>query len=181
MQKPTLRNNQDGTCNSRSLGNGCFFQELDGSRCGCKCHTKPTFETTQCTFESEGWKEELQSEIMENYLFLAEMKQHAKDKTAHMIEMREQWDKLCGFISNLLNQQKKDLINQILAEAPEEIVMMCFCGELKDKYNCDGYCNCGAFIKNRRGYSGEEQCKMDGFNEANKQWKDNLTKLINSN
>ena len=90
-------------------------------------------------------------------------------------------DDYIDFILSEVEQAKKDLINQILAEAPEEIVMMCFCGELKDKYNCDGYCNCGAFIKNRRGYSGEEQGKMDGFNEANKQWKDNLTKLINSN
>lgn len=51
--KPTLRNNQDGTCNCRPLSNGCFFQELDGSRCRCKCHTKPTFETTPVTFESD--------------------------------------------------------------------------------------------------------------------------------
>lgn len=94
---------------------------------------------------------------------------------------RETEKDFLDFTLSEVEQAKKDLINQILTEAPEEIVMMCFCGELKDKYNCDGYCNCGAFIKNRRGYSGEEQGKMDGFNEANKQWKDNLTKLINSN
>ena len=57
INKPTLRNNQDGTCNCRPLGNGCFFQEIDGSRCGCKCHTKPIFETTQCTFESDNFME----------------------------------------------------------------------------------------------------------------------------
>lgn len=132
---------------------------------------KPTFETTQCTFESEKWREEFDKNFTEqNYGWGSEGYERRISKV-YPSEIKD-------FISTLLDQQKKDLINQILAEAPEEIVMMCFCGELKDKYNCDGYCNCGAFIKNRRGYSGEEQCKMDGFNEANKQWKDNLTKLI---
>lgn len=34
----SLRDNSDKTCNCSPLGNGCFFQELDGSRCKCKCH-----------------------------------------------------------------------------------------------------------------------------------------------
>lgn len=53
MNKPTLRNNQDGTCNCRPLGSGCFFQEIDGSRCKCSCHNKPTFEPVPVTFESD--------------------------------------------------------------------------------------------------------------------------------
>ena len=64
---------------------------------------------------TQDWKEQLQSEIMEEYIFLAEMKQHAKDKTAHMIKMREQWDKLCNFIEEernaILEEVKKDLLD----------------------------------------------------------------------
>ena len=40
----------------------------------------------------------LQVEIMEPYLFLAEMKPKAKDPAKHMEEMRECWDKLKAFI-----------------------------------------------------------------------------------
>ncbi len=59
---------------------------------------------------TENWREELQSEIMEHYLFLAELKPHAKDKTAHMIEMREQWEKLNSFISTLKVNKKGKII-----------------------------------------------------------------------
>ena len=55
---------------------------------------------------TQDWKETLQSEIIEHYVFLAEMKQHAKDRTGHMVEMREQWGKLCGFIESLLKEER---------------------------------------------------------------------------
>lgn len=40
-QRSNLRDNDDGTCNCHPLGDSCFFQEFDGSRCQCKCHRKP--------------------------------------------------------------------------------------------------------------------------------------------
>lgn len=92
MNKPTLRNNQDGTCNCRPLSNGCFFQELDGSRCRCKCHTKPTFETTQCTFESDKWKEKCEELYCSPYTCYSD------------------W---IDFISNLLAEQKKDILQNL--------------------------------------------------------------------
>ena len=68
---------------------------------------------------NEEWREELQSEIMEHYLFLAELKPHAKDKTAHMIEMREQWEKLNNFISTLLAEERNKVIEKLDAMAFE--------------------------------------------------------------
>lgn len=81
------------------------------------------------------FRERLQAEIMEDYLFLAEMKPRAKDRVAHMVKMRESFDKLCNFIEQAkreayeegkaykFNLNKKsyrlDLINQLLSEAPE--------------------------------------------------------------
>lgn len=69
---------------------------------------------------TQDWKEKLQSEIMEEYIFLAEMKQHAKDKTAHMIRMREQWDKLCNFIEGERNA--------VLSEVEREVEKNLYCG-----------------------------------------------------
>ena len=37
-----LRDNQDGTCNCRKLGYGCFFIGSKGGRCDCKCHNPMT-------------------------------------------------------------------------------------------------------------------------------------------
>lgn len=68
---------------------------------------------------NEEWREELQSEIMEHYLFLAELKPHAKDKTAHMIEMREQWEKLNNFISTILAEERNKVIEKLDAMAFE--------------------------------------------------------------
>lgn len=33
-----LRDNSDGTCNCKPLGNGCFFTNSIGGKCDCKCH-----------------------------------------------------------------------------------------------------------------------------------------------
>ena len=68
---------------------------------------------------NEEWREELQSEIMEHYLFLAELKPHEKDKTAHMIEMREQWEKLNNFISTILAEERNKVIEKLDAMAFE--------------------------------------------------------------
>jgi phosphatidylserine/phosphatidylglycerophosphate/cardiolipin synthase-like enzyme len=82
------------------------------------------------------FRERLQAEIMEDYLFLAEMKPRAKDKVAHMVRMRESFDKLCNFIEQAkreayeegkaykFNLNKKsyrlDIITELLSEAPED-------------------------------------------------------------
>jgi hypothetical protein len=82
---------------------------------------------------TENWREELQSEIMEHYLFLAELKPHAKDKTAHMIEMREQWEKLNSFISTLLSKERNKVLDECI-----QVVMQHEEGEDL------GYCDTGA-------------------------------------
>ena len=82
------------------------------------------------------FRDRLHYEIMEDYLFLAEMKPRAKDKVAHMVKMRESFDKLCNFIEQAkieayeegkaykFNLNKKsyrlDLITELLSEAPED-------------------------------------------------------------
>lgn len=33
-----LRDNTDGSCNCRPLGEGCFFTDGFGNKCDCKCH-----------------------------------------------------------------------------------------------------------------------------------------------
>lgn len=34
----SLRNNPDGSCNCRPLGGACFFTDIVGGPCDCKCH-----------------------------------------------------------------------------------------------------------------------------------------------
>ena len=129
---------------------------------------------TRLTFNGERIKSYV------DYILEQQKKEYNKIINKIQLNHVKETDKLmqsCNRNADLLETVKQDLINQLIKEAPEEIVLMCFCGELKDKYNCDGYCGCGAFMKNRRGYSGEEQSKMEGFNEANKQWRELLNKL----
>ena len=48
------------------------------------------------------------------------MKQHAKDKTAHMIRMREQWDKLCNFIEEERNAVLSEVEKEVEKEYGDE-------------------------------------------------------------
>lgn len=36
----SLRDNEDGTCNCKPMGGGCFFTDIFGNHCDCKCHVK---------------------------------------------------------------------------------------------------------------------------------------------
>ena len=53
------------------------------------------------------WREELQYEVMEDYLRCVEMdaKFTSRDPKAHMEEMRHHWEKLTSFIEKLLAAQ----------------------------------------------------------------------------
>ena len=61
------------------------------------CEKKPTPDTE--------WSEALQVEVIEDYIHLAEMRHFAKDPVAHMEEMREHWQKLQDFITQLLTSR----------------------------------------------------------------------------
>ncbi len=68
-------------------------------------------------YDKENWKEELQVEIMEEYLYLARMEEDAKDHAAHIVQMRKQYEKLCDFIEKRVSQS----LQQGRMEMGEEI------------------------------------------------------------
>ena len=50
QKEMNLRDNLDGSCNCKEITQGvCFFAEINGSRCQCKCHfsIKKEMETRQ--------------------------------------------------------------------------------------------------------------------------------------
>lgn len=47
-----LRDNEDGTCNCRPFGEGCFFTDTLGEGpCDCECHKPMTTEETKYPYE----------------------------------------------------------------------------------------------------------------------------------
>lgn len=48
-----LRDNPDGTCNCKPLGDGCFFTSESGGRCDCKCHFPKPQTTKEQVMKSE--------------------------------------------------------------------------------------------------------------------------------
>lgn len=61
---------------------------------------------------------------------------------------------------------RADMKKEMIESLPLEAETVCFCGELKDKLDAHGYCSCGAFIPNRRGFSDKESGLLKGWNAA---------------
>lgn len=72
-----LRDNPDGTCNCRPLGDGCFFTDGLGGRCDCKCHQPmPNFEEFDREFENIKSK------------FLSDIEYGRKEDGLHVIDFQ---------------------------------------------------------------------------------------------
>lgn len=139
------------------------------------------------------WKEQLQSEIMEEYLFLAEMKQRAKDKTAHMVEMRASWEKLCNFIESLLEEQRKENLASVYKEAFNEgrISMLLDSGLDRGMVEVHTQGVKENLINQILSEAPEDTVevpdvlggyyKMIGFNRANQQWRELLRLTMTKN
>lgn len=105
---------------------------------------KPRFETTQCTFESEKWKEKLYDKYEDK----------GDERYGYVKHNNTLLQRIIDDFQVILDRQKKDLINQILNEAPDDSTQKAI------RYP--------EYIKGVN----------YGFNKCNQIWKDNLTKLI---
>ncbi len=71
-------------------------------------------------------KEELQVEVMEEYLRDARFGENLiteEDRIEHLKVMRKHWDKLCGFIDKEIDLEKKRqiiIMNEFVAEKGED-------------------------------------------------------------
>lgn len=63
--------------------------------------------------KEENWETRLQFEVMENYLLAAKLEYAARDKKAHMEEMRAHWDKLKDFIRAEIKSTREETIKEI--------------------------------------------------------------------
>lgn len=88
----------------------CYYERPDGTEfCSlptCVCH-----KVTEPTVQGE-WEENLQIEVMEDYVRHAEMLHIARDKKMAMAELRDDFDKLKDFIRQTLAEQREGIIKE---------------------------------------------------------------------
>lgn len=106
-------------------------QDKTVEKCTCSCHCLESHNMEDCKLEmspyclhgrddckpnkvenGEVWEEQLHFEIMEDYLLDAEMMINNHDGKKEEV-MRKHYEKLKAFITNALNQQRKNLIDDL--------------------------------------------------------------------
>ncbi len=87
-----LRDNPDGTCNCRPLGNSCFFLDGFGNRCDCPCH-----------HPAEDWAVEFDKKF---------------DDVFNLVFQRRE---LINFTRQTLSKQKSNLLQELEDKIPKEV------------------------------------------------------------